>query len=120
MCHGVDEVLSAGGHDQIFLRGGVDADDAVAHAARGDLAGDVAESAAGAGNDYPLPGFGVAAAESGVGGYAGAEHGCGVGGGYGVGDRRYIAVFVSNKFSQRRAVTYLAGPRTYCWKVPGV
>lgn len=42
----VDEEFGAAGGCEGFFRGGVDADDAEAHAFRGDLAGEVAEAAA--------------------------------------------------------------------------
>ena len=51
----------------------------------------MAEPAARAGDDDPLPGFDVAAFESGVCGNAGAQHGCGFGGGEGLGNRGDVA-----------------------------
>ena len=66
---------------QLALLRRIDPDDAVGHAARRELAGEVAEPAAGAGDDDPLAGFGGGAAEGGVGCDAGAEEGGGGGGG---------------------------------------
>jgi len=71
----VDEVLSAAVARQLLLVARVQADDAHRHAPARELARDVPEAAAGAGDDDPLSGFGAGFAERGVGGYAGAEHG---------------------------------------------
>ena len=70
-----DEVFGAGGHDEGFLGGGVDPDYAEGHAAGGELDGDVAETAPGAGDYDEGAGWGFGFFEGGVGCYAGAEHG---------------------------------------------
>lgn len=60
-------------HD-LLLAAGVDADDAVRHAPRRQLHGDVAEPTAGAADDDPLPGFGAGFAQSCIGRDTGAQH----------------------------------------------
>lgn len=72
-----NEVFGAGGEDEGFFGGGVDADDAEGHPAGGELDGDVAETAAGARDYDEGAGRGAGFFEGGVGGYAGAEHGLG-------------------------------------------
>ncbi len=110
-----NEVLGAGGEDEGFFAGSVDPDYAEGHAPRGELDGDVPETAAGAGDYYEGAGWGAGFFEGGVGCYAGAEHGLGgrwglvfgkegrgwgggnwraygcIGGGEGVGDGGYVA-----------------------------
>lgn len=110
-----NEMFGAGGEDEGFFGRVVDADYAEGHPAGGDLDGDVAETAACAGDYNEGAGGGFGFFEGGVGCYAGAEHGlrwgrrgvslgekeawgnwgtygC-VGGGERVGDRGYVAVW---------------------------
>jgi len=71
----VDEVFGTGFHDKFLLWAVVYTDDAESHATGGELDGDVAEAPTRTGDDDPLAGFGIWAAEGGVGGYTGTEHG---------------------------------------------
>lgn len=70
----VDEAFGAAVLDQLFFGAVVDADHAHRHPLAGQLGRDMAEAAARAGDDDPLPGFGPGFAQGRVGGYAGAEH----------------------------------------------
>ena len=71
----VNEHFSATAHDEILLAAGVDADDAHAHAARGDLRGQMAQTTTGAQQRDPIAGLGAGFAQRAVHGDAGAEHG---------------------------------------------
>jgi len=70
----VDEGLRARVAHDLLLAAGVDADDAMRHAPRRQLHGDVAEPTAGAADDDPLPRFGAGFAQGGECRDASAEH----------------------------------------------
>lgn len=71
----VDKVLSARGTHQVGFARVVDADDAQAHAAAGELHGEVTQAASRSGHDYPLAGSCLASPQGSVDGHASAEQG---------------------------------------------